>query len=879
MSKVISLIKQKRDSESVSLAELEQQAKERFKSLALLVNCEWNDSEWRYKKGSQKVNFQQIGGENLPVEIAVLSKVFLVDILWKQRLRPEPYSYGYVADLLIPFKIWAEKGLEHLSDITQDTYHSTIVYLRDRYAEPAPYGVRVNKAVSFLNENNLLNAHIDTLNIQKSLGKTDEQGRVLAKKEKMPTLELVKAVVHLKWAVEDSFDGSARAVSDKLSILTQVFQYGLGLRLGEVLRLPKDPLREIDGETFCLVWAEKGSAPMARYVPTIWRKPLADAVGDIHKLTKPYRDIAIEIEQQGAVSFLDERIEALNQEREAWLSKKVAELDALLDSNKQTASELWTLKKPVEASLRYELKDLNQIFPIPSSASGASSLVKYYQKLGFEIISEPLGTFKHKHYVTGKEIQKVVAGYIEKRASHVTLREFLTLINPNRSEATVVSKDKHVKAKTERLRGRPNFLTFADDSYLEGGTSIVVISRENVLSILKAFAFGGYDQNRYISLKDLENLLPELLNQKSANKDYVLEFCGHKKVKFYKWVDGGSSFRKVEGYLAEIEKVKEFFMAEYFRMNYDVERELINESTNEYEADGIEISSKSFSIKQQPSENLFIRAGMRGGVYFDHLPQILGYNAVSYFFGGNDRQDNGFSRYGVDVEDYVTESWQSHKGRHWQTTSLFRAGLAEIVVNKWMGRTTGQGDNYDHNTGKERAKVVGDAMLEDTERFLGDVPDKVRAWKQKTISTDSMSDYLTETLQSVQYGPLGYCTRALYLKPCEFNLKCLTGNDGKGCKHYIYDLLDPSHREKIAAERDKSSLELSRLFEVYERGVEAAKMHIEHHMIIVRNTTSILDNAEIILEDGQLEDLRDYMPFKKNGSYPDDCPFQCGGDD
>ena len=69
------------------------------------------------------------------------------------------------------------------------------------------------------------------------------------------------------------------------------------------------------------------------------------------------------------------------------------------------------------------------------------------------------------------------------------------------------------------------------------------------------------------------------------------------------------------------------------------------------------------------------------------------------------------------------------------------------------------------------------------------------------------------------------------------------------------------------------------MFEVYEKGVEAAKMHIEHHMTILRNTTAILDNAEMILNDSQLDDIQDYMPFKKDGSFPDDCPFQCGGDE
>mgnify|MGYP003723224763 CR=1 FL=1 len=193
---------------------------------------------------------------------------------------------------------------------------------------------------------------------------------------------------------------------------------------------------------------------------------------------------------------------------------------------------------------------------------------------------------------------------------------------------------------------------------------------------------------------------------------------------------------------------------------------------------------------------------------------ILGYFAVAYFFGSNDRQHSAFTRYGIDVDDYIAESWQSHKGRHWQTTSLFRAGLAELVVNKWMGRTTGQGENYDHNTGRERAKVVADAMLDDSERFLGEIPNKLRAWKEQEIQTSSLPEHLTSTLQSIQYSPLGYCTRALYLKPCEFNLKCLTGNEGKGCKHYIYDLHEVIRCCRIMENR-KIIKNMFKIFEIF----------------------------------------------------------------
>jgi hypothetical protein len=879
MSDVINLIKLKRNTERTTLTELEVQAKERFESMSLLVNCDWEDLQWSYLKQSQLIKFQLLGGGELPSELLILSKIFIVDVLWNQRLRAEPFSHSYITNIVIPFKIWAEMDIGLLADINQDAYDATINYLKTRYAEPQSVGVSLNKAVNYLNDNHLLMAHIDTTNIRKALGNTDEHGNVLAKKAKMPLPELVKAVIHLKWAVDDNFDGSLKAVNDKLCILTQIFQYGLGLRLGEVLRLPKEPLIEVEGEMFCLVWTEKGATPISRYVPLIWRKPLVDAVEEIHKLTKPYRDIAIQIEQKGALGFFDERFKLFNQEKEAQLAIKIDELNELLQARKITATKLWKLRQPVEALNRYELQELSRILPVASSASDSHSLYKYYKKMGLEIISETSGKRRNKYYVTGKAITKVLDGLILQRATHITLRELLTIINPNRSNTTIATKDKLIKGYTEKLTGRPTYLSFADESYSKDGSAIAVVTRDNALKILKSYVLGGYKHREYIPLKNLETLLPELFNQKSASKAYIKELCGNTTHTFYVKHSGDREYTKTEGYLVNVRKLKNYFVSEFERLNLAIEKELIDESIDEYKSDGVEISSKSFSIKQQPSEHLFIRAGMRGGVYYEHLPQILGYYAGTYFFGGNERQKDAFKRYGVSIESHIAESWQSHKGRHWQTTSLFRAGMAELLVNKWMGRTTGQGENYDHNTGRERAKIVGEAMLKNTERFLGDVPEKVMEWKQQEVSASSMSDHLTNTLQSIQYSPLGYCTRALYLKPCEFNLKCLTGNDGKGCKHYIYDLHDPSHREKITAERDRSSIELSRLFEVYERGIEAAKMHIEHHMIILRNTTSILDNAEIILDDDQLEDLQDYRPFKREGSYSDDCPFQCGGDE
>lgn len=493
-----------------------------------------------------------------------------------------------------------------------------------------------------------------------------------------------------------------------------------------------------------------------------------------------------------------------------------------------------------------------------------------------DVLSKPTGPKKHKHYVSGASIKNMVSGQLELRSRYLRLNELLFILY-GREPRLNKTKDSLINAVVEHRAGTFSNVTFSADRNCSLSRQVALVSRENAIKILEAYVLGGYDNNKFISILELERLLPEIFNQKSASKNHVKDICGNKQVTFYMSSASQGKFIKAKGYLAEIAKLKNYFLSEYERMNFDVEREIVDSLKEDYKEIGITISSKSFSIKQKPSEYLFLRAGMRGGQYNSHLPQILGYHAIRYFFVGNDRQEGAFARYDIEADDSITEGWQSHKGRHWQTTSLFRAGLSEMVINKWMGRTTGQGEHYDHNTGRERAKLVGDAMLEDTNRFLGGVPDQIKIWKDQEIPEEDISVQLQESLKTVQYSPLGFCTRDLYLKPCEFNLRCLAGSNGMGCKHYIYDLHDSSHREKVTAERDKSSLELTRLFELYENGIEAAEMHIQHHMMIVRNTTAILENAEIILHERQLDGLQDFMPFKKFGSFPDDCPFQCGG--
>lgn len=225
------------------------------------------------------------------------------------------------------------------------------------------------------------------------------------------------------------------------------------------------------------------------------------------------------------------------------------------------------------------------------------------------------GGRKHKHYVTGKDIVNVIDELVAKRASNVTLKELLTIINPQRSDILNSSKDKLIKENIDKLYGAANYLTFTfgDEKYSVNGTCIGVVSFENAIKILESYVLGGYDNNRFVSISDFNDMFPELFNITSSSKNNIENILVNKKECFYVKHGGERGFQKVRGYLVDIDKLKNYLISEYIRINVGIESDLLDASIEEYLEDGVEITSKSFRIKQKPSDYLFIRAGMRGG--------------------------------------------------------------------------------------------------------------------------------------------------------------------------------------------------------------------------------------------------------------------------
>lgn len=868
----------------IKLGRLAISAEDKFSKLQCFNGSKWDDLFWLYK-GKHKVYLFARDGAN--PELMLLNKVFLINYLWDRRSGSKQITAGRLIDLSASIKYMAAQGAVSLRELNQTNYMDAFQSIQARYKSSAGASRALNVFFKFIFDSGLALNNFDLIGTE-DLDAKDQYGRV-ALADKLPLPELVKAIIALKWAVEKQWDNSLRAQMDMLSVLTQAFQYGLGLRIGEVLRLPKNCLVTLNGELYCRVWTEKGAEPIARYVPTIWRAALCEAVSRIDSICEPYRKQALSIEDGSFTEILDNRFLARVEKIDRSVESYLIRLSQLMESKAADTENRLRLLKLLPDDELVELKRVHEYLPFASNSRDSQSLLKYYTKNGFSIISKPLGKVKCEYYIRGIDIKFRITQMVRVRHEFIFYHEFFELLHDRKPEGSR-SKDTHALKDILNFKILTSFEAF---SFLgescSNGLRVVYINRTDAVVAIRNIISGGYDHGSYIPVLDAEQLYPELFNQKtmtsiaggSAAGFFSFLRISDERKTFYRPAaeNGRLKYLAVSGFLVEQASIKSAVTDNFVSVNTKIKSELIDEIRDELLAEGIEISSAKLGVNQKVSDYLFVVPSNLGGVYNEYIPCILGYYSVLYAIKPARQQQSAFFRYGLVADESIVKTFQTHKGRHWQTNSLFRAGLAASIVNKWMGRTDGQGDHYDHQTAKERAEKVGELMLVEQSRFIGDLPNKVKIWTENNIPARDIKSLLDNMLTTVHYGPLGHCSRDINLKPCEFHLKCLTGDSGKGCREFVVDILDPVQIKQVEAERDKSEIELARLFEALNRpGVpaESVEMHIEHQMAVFRNSSYILDRSEIVLTDGQVEQSKDYKPFMIDGSAPNNCVFQCG---
>jgi len=891
MNKVMQLPKARGLKANATLYDYLKISQERFNKLEKIFEGNWGDASWKYTITGENLNFN-IDGLVWSEEIENSAKIFLIKYIWDKRLKGSLPSHTALRSLLLGPRLLASIGIKRISEINQETYlqaHQSLVKYNS-IATQIGYINSLNNQISWLENEYMLSSTIDLI-------KAPKINQIVPIDSKMPDRELIQIIISAKWAIEEFEDHTARWESDLLAIYSQAFQYGMGLRIGEALRLPENPIIWKDDEMFFLVWTEKGSKPIARYVPETWREAFQHSIDSIKKATEPYRKRAKELETRGRLTEVENRFNDYHQNKHNDVITIKQQLDSFLTDKSSEAKAKWILRDTIISNNDYSLKDIQALMPelvTPSSKTNAQ-ILKSFEKWGLRFTATPISKTQKKYHIKGQKILYFIDTQVDFRHNHVTDSELLLLLHGRELHREQSQDPLIVERRIFRGGGIAIAYTMKGIDKFDGGRRPPsTISRPHALEIIEHYAGGGFDTTKYIDFKSFQNLFPDLFTAGLATtlskyEDLPKELRNTDKVRFYAKASGNSEvyrYKPVSGYLLEQESVHEYIKNEFYRLNSTVEKEIYEQNKQELadiekeeglppketEINSVIISSSSFKVKQKISDFLFLRAAHAN---LQLIPEIMGYKAITFSFKGNDRFPSLFERYGVSDDKDLIAKYQSHKGRHWQTTSLFKSGASSEVTNAWMGRTTQQGAHYDHNTDIERAKQVQKAILEDTQRIIGPVAEKVKEFRENQISLELIEDFLEQQMHTIQHTPLGMCSRPMFLKPCDLNMRCLTGNNGKGCKHYALDIGDVSQIAKLQVYRDKTGRELERLAQKLEEGHAAAEMHIESQSTAFNNVNLILRGADAILEKDPNND-GEYLPFKKEGSYPDDCPFQCG---
>jgi len=866
---------------------------DRFNELkkAKLFNkdTEWEHERWSYlANGGENVLFCNTDTERNAAELTEVLKAFQIDFLYQNRLKgslPSLAGRNYGFRTLIQ-----TTAAIKLTGLNQDAYLTFLNAITTK-ADRTQSGLiaQCNSVIRWLQQRDLLTTHID-------LARPPSLAQLPAIASKMPSRDLIQTILEAKWKVAEAEDDSLTWVNDMLSILAQSFQYGMGLRIGEVLRLPSEPLKYADGKMFFIAWTEKGKPPLARYVPKEWHDVFEYTVNEIKRITEPYRKRAKELEERGRLSEVEERLKRFNDDKQKDKKNKLANLEIFFSEKKKQAEIDWAtnMRGVINPDRYYSVSETRDLLPMQvTSDSYANRLAKRcLESAGLTFHENPLDTSRWTRYrIKGSAIQNCIKQHIAFRGENLSDQEFLSIMHERVFEWESKENKEITKRLTKCSENSGSFKAFTMRgacNYKKRGYYRKTMTKADATDLIELYCMGGYDSTKWIDLSSFLRIFGDLYSMSLASYlsptgkqslPTALVFSD-KKIRFYGKTNRQSiwCYQNYNGYLLKQDSIHDFILQRFKDINLNIEQEIYEESLEIDESRSTElaviIDTKSFRVMQKVSDYLMLTGETDNGGGKPLIPSILSYNSLTYAFkgGGRNNKPGLFQRYQVTDDVELTKEFQTHKGRHWKTTSLFRSGASHEVVNLWMGRDPSQGSQYDHNTDHERAKKIKEAMKHDSSRFVGHIAIKLRQLQEQQAHEELIDDYLNSELQVVQHSPTGMCTRELAIKPCDITMRCLHGKDGKGCKNFIFDLADIGQVERLSAWADQEQREVTRLESLKENGYAGAQMHLDSKI-------PTLKNAEVVLKAHKIKDgliKTEIRPFRIEGSDPNDCPFECG---
>ncbi len=186
------------------------------------------------------------------------------------------------------------------------------------------------------------------------------------------------------------------------------------------------------------------------------------------------------------------------------------------------------------------------------------------------------------------------------------------------------------------------------------------------------------------------------------------------------------------------------------------------------------------------------------------LVEPLRSHHIQIFLGGSERIDSVFERFG-----HPELSVMSHGFRRWVTTQGRRAGINNLVLTRWMGRSAVQNDVYDYNEPKA-FEPQARQLYQDIEKVFGPVKDVARDMKQRGVTLVEREAFLAAELKGIMTTDKGGCSHEWAVTPCQKGRACYNNCNEfyviKGRKDHYETALKEKPRIERALELSKAQV-------------------------------------------------------------------------
>lgn len=295
----------------------------------------WEDAVWTYK--GAKFNFNRLEkaangnnknyrsiGEPISGAVGAIFRSYFVEMM------ADESSIGLLTGRIVSAKILfftLGDSILRWSRITTADLQAALTEITDKYSKPASSYHRANdlkafhkylKGISsFKNANAVFfldnrGAWSHRLKNPERVRERNRLANINGYGEKYP-VGLEDAIGELRSVLKNNPELERKPNSDSLLINAHAFSLALGLRAGELARLPIQTydFDERSGTGIIRNWTEKGAEPLAMPIPEIWHDAIKEAYLNLVEQCAAARSRAMEIEANG-FKFIQDIIESEN---------------------------------------------------------------------------------------------------------------------------------------------------------------------------------------------------------------------------------------------------------------------------------------------------------------------------------------------------------------------------------------------------------------------------------------------------------------------------------------------------------------------------------------------------------------------------------------